>query len=115
MEDCGILHIQSDTFYCRVKKMTVSKCFIPLILVQLTLYMFLFFSTLPLLLHWIIEYVLLQCPMFYRIKMCTTITKDHWNTVHHELGHVHYFMAYDDKPNLFRGGANPGIYLVASK
>ena len=28
--------------------------------------------------------------------------------VHHEMGHIAYFMEYKDQPIAFRGGANPG-------
>lgn len=29
-------------------------------------------------------------------------------TVHHEMGHIQYFMQYSDQPVPFREGANPG-------
>jgi len=29
-------------------------------------------------------------------------------TAHHEMAHIHYFMAYKDQPKVFRDGANPG-------
>lgn len=32
-------------------------------------------------------------------------------TVHHEMGHVQYFLQYARQPNVFREGANPGIVL----
>jgi len=28
--------------------------------------------------------------------------------VHHEMGHVQYFMQYKDQPLAYRDGANPG-------
>jgi peptidyl-dipeptidase A len=31
-------------------------------------------------------------------------------TVHHELGHVYYFLAYRNQPVLFRSGANDGFH-----
>ncbi|KAA0725568.1 Angiotensin-converting enzyme [Triplophysa tibetana] len=34
---------------------------------------------------------------------------DHLITVHHEKGHVHYFLQYKDQPSSFRDGANPGF------
>lgn len=29
-------------------------------------------------------------------------------TVHHEMGHIQYFLQYARQPNVFREGANPG-------
>ncbi len=46
----------------------------------------------------------------FRIQMCTKVDLDDFKTVHHELGHVEYFMAYSDQPTLFRGGANDGFH-----
>lgn len=31
-------------------------------------------------------------------------------TVHHEMGHVQYFLQYKDQPVSFREGANPGFH-----
>lgn len=31
-------------------------------------------------------------------------------TVHHEMGHVQYFLQYKDQPVSFRDGANPGFH-----
>lgn len=31
-------------------------------------------------------------------------------TVHHEMGHVQYFLQYMDQPISFRDGANPGFH-----
>ena len=36
------------------------------------------------------------------------MTEDQLLTVHHEMGHVQYYIEYKPKPVLFRGGANPG-------
>lgn len=30
--------------------------------------------------------------------------------VHHEMGHIQYFMQYKDQPMAFREGANPGFH-----
>uniref|UniRef100_A0A0B7AMD0 Angiotensin-converting enzyme n=1 Tax=Arion vulgaris TaxID=1028688 RepID=A0A0B7AMD0_9EUPU len=46
----------------------------------------------------------------FRIKMCTDITQDDLMTVHHEMGHVEYFMQYSDQPVVYRDGANPGFH-----
>lgn len=29
-------------------------------------------------------------------------------TVHHEMGHIQYYLQYKHQPNVFRSGANPG-------
>jgi peptidyl-dipeptidase A len=45
-----------------------------------------------------------------RLKLCIHITADDFTTVHHELGHVYYQMAYRNLPYLFRNGANDGFH-----
>ncbi|XP_060637297.2 angiotensin-converting enzyme isoform X1 [Anolis sagrei] len=46
----------------------------------------------------------------FRIKQCTTITMEQLFTVHHEMGHVEYYLQYKDQPVTFRSGANPGFH-----
>ena len=46
----------------------------------------------------------------YRIKMCTTITHADLVTVHHEMGHIVYFMEYSHQPWVYREAANPGFH-----
>jgi peptidyl-dipeptidase A len=45
-----------------------------------------------------------------RIKMCTEVTGEDLVTVHHELGHDYYYLAYRDQPLLFQNGANDGFH-----
>ncbi len=45
-----------------------------------------------------------------RIKMCTKVSAEDFQTVHHELGHNYYQRAYKQQPTLFRGGANDGFH-----
>ena len=45
-----------------------------------------------------------------RIKMCITPTAEDFTVIHHELGHVYYFLAYNKQPYLFRNGANDGFH-----
>ena len=45
-----------------------------------------------------------------RIKMCTKVTEEDLVTLHHELGHDYYYLAYHDKPVLFQDGANDGFH-----
>ncbi|KAJ8910672.1 hypothetical protein NQ315_002921 [Exocentrus adspersus] len=46
----------------------------------------------------------------FRIKQCTEVTKEHFVIVHHEMGHVEYFLEYKDQPVKFREGANDGFH-----
>ncbi|XP_046740506.1 angiotensin-converting enzyme-like [Diprion similis] len=46
----------------------------------------------------------------FRIKMCTEVTYDDLVIVHHEMGHVQYYIQYRDQPIVFREGANPGFH-----
>ncbi|XP_075033464.1 angiotensin-converting enzyme [Mixophyes fleayi] len=46
----------------------------------------------------------------FRIKQCTTVTMEQLFTVHHEMGHVEYYLQYKDQPVTFRRGANPGFH-----
>ncbi|KAK6183474.1 hypothetical protein SNE40_010950 [Patella caerulea] len=46
----------------------------------------------------------------FRVKQCTEITMEDLITVHHEMGHIEYFLQYKDQPVVYRGGANPGFH-----
>ncbi|XP_076045053.1 angiotensin-converting enzyme-like isoform X2 [Oratosquilla oratoria] len=46
----------------------------------------------------------------YRIKMCTDVDMTDLITVHHEMGHIEYFMAYRNLPHVFRESANAGFH-----
>ena len=46
----------------------------------------------------------------FRIKMCTAITHADLVTVHHEMGHIVYFMEYSKQPFVYREAANPGFH-----
>jgi len=45
-----------------------------------------------------------------RIKMCTEVNAEDFNTVHHELGHNYYQRAYKDQDFLFKNGAHDGFH-----
>ena len=45
-----------------------------------------------------------------RLKVCLHGTSDDFVTVHHELGHVYYYRAYENLPFLFQNGANDGFH-----
>jgi len=48
----------------------------------------------------------LNAPGDFRIKMCTEVDAGYLQTVHHEMGHIEYFMEYDHQPSVMREGAN---------
>lgn len=45
-----------------------------------------------------------------RIKMCIERNEEDFSTIHHELGHIFYYQAYNHLPSLFRSGANDGFH-----
>ncbi len=45
-----------------------------------------------------------------RIKMCIEPTEEHFQTIHHELGHNYYQRAYSGLDPLFRASANDGFH-----
>ncbi len=42
--------------------------------------------------------------------MCTSVNQEDFVTVHHEMGHINYFILYKDQPLVLRTGANPGFH-----
>ncbi|XP_014260341.1 angiotensin-converting enzyme-like [Cimex lectularius] len=46
----------------------------------------------------------------FRIKQCTTVDKHQFLVVHHEMGHIQYFLQYKDQPYVYREGANSGFH-----
>ncbi|CAH2105253.1 unnamed protein product [Euphydryas editha] len=46
----------------------------------------------------------------FRIKQCTTVDYEYFQTTHHEMGHIQYFLQYKHQPVVFRDGANPGFH-----
>lgn len=45
-----------------------------------------------------------------RMKMCIDVNAEDFRTVHHELGHNYYYLAYKDQSYLYRSGANDGFH-----
>lgn len=45
-----------------------------------------------------------------RIKMCIEPTEEDLITIHHELGHIYYYLNYKDQPILYQEGANDGFH-----
>jgi peptidyl-dipeptidase A len=45
-----------------------------------------------------------------RIKMCIEPTAEDFQTIHHELGHNYYYLAYMNQSPLYQAGANDGFH-----
>lgn len=45
-----------------------------------------------------------------RIKQCIEPSEDQLTTIHHELGHIYYYLAYNHLPPIFQGGAHDGFH-----
>lgn len=45
-----------------------------------------------------------------RIKQCVEINEEQLSTLHHELGHIYYYLMYKDQPSVFKGGAHDGFH-----
>uniref|UniRef100_F6Z092 Angiotensin-converting enzyme n=2 Tax=Ciona intestinalis TaxID=7719 RepID=F6Z092_CIOIN len=46
-----------------------------------------------------------------RVKMCAAVNANYLYTVHHEMGHCQYYLAYNEaQPPEFRAGANSGFH-----
>ena len=42
--------------------------------------------------------------------MCSVVNEDNFFTVHHEMGHIIYFMSYSNLANYLKSGANSGFH-----
>ncbi|XP_066299955.1 angiotensin-converting enzyme-like [Branchiostoma lanceolatum] len=45
-----------------------------------------------------------------RIKMCSNVSMQDLVTIHHEMGHIEYYLQYKHQPVPFRRGGNPGFH-----
>jgi peptidyl-dipeptidase A len=45
-----------------------------------------------------------------RIKQCIEPSEDQLITIHHELGHIYYYLMYQKQQPLFQGGAHDGFH-----
>ncbi len=45
-----------------------------------------------------------------RIKMCIKPNEEEFRTIYHELGHVYYYLAYNNLEPLFQSGAHDGFH-----
>ncbi|XP_039275275.1 angiotensin-converting enzyme-like, partial [Nilaparvata lugens] len=46
----------------------------------------------------------------YRILMCAESSMEDFYVLHHELGHIQYYMAYKDQPAIFQDDANSAFH-----
>merc|ERR1719350_149615 len=42
--------------------------------------------------------------------MCAEVNMNDLFVMHHEMGHIYYYMLYKDQPFQFKEGANPGFH-----
>src|SRR5690606_39639963 len=45
-----------------------------------------------------------------RTKMCIKPNEENFFNIYHELGHVYYYLAYNQLPPLFQAGAHDGFH-----
>ena len=45
-----------------------------------------------------------------RIKMCIAASEEDFRTIYHEMGHIYYYLAYNNLPPLFQTGAHDGFH-----
>ncbi|XP_015110790.1 angiotensin-converting enzyme [Diachasma alloeum] len=46
----------------------------------------------------------------FRIMGCFEVTEEDFRTIHHEMGHVYYYMAYEGQDAIFRSGVNSAFH-----
>ncbi len=42
--------------------------------------------------------------------MCTKVDEENFKVIHHEMGHIEYYMSYENQPAIFKEGANSGFH-----
>ncbi|KAK6619979.1 hypothetical protein RUM44_006379 [Polyplax serrata] len=45
-------------------------------------------------------------PNDFRIILCAEVTEEDFSVIHHEMGHIAYYMEYENQPAIFQDGAN---------
>ncbi|XP_063229178.1 angiotensin-converting enzyme-like [Bacillus rossius redtenbacheri] len=45
-------------------------------------------------------------PGDYRMLLCAEVSAEDFYVIHHEMGHIEYYMSYRDQPAIFQDGAN---------
>ncbi|CAG9136928.1 unnamed protein product [Plutella xylostella] len=46
----------------------------------------------------------------FRLLYCAVNSSDDFYVIHHEMGHIQYYMAYEHQPGIFRQGANSAFH-----
>ncbi|CAH0552075.1 unnamed protein product [Brassicogethes aeneus] len=46
----------------------------------------------------------------YRMVMCGEVSMDTLHVIHHEMGHIYYFMAFENQDPIFKDGSNSAIH-----
>ncbi|XP_043280553.1 angiotensin-converting enzyme-like isoform X2 [Venturia canescens] len=46
----------------------------------------------------------------YRVIACLGINAYDFNVIHHEIGHIQYYMAYEKQPTIFQNGVNSAFH-----
>ncbi|KAG8230538.1 hypothetical protein J437_LFUL011540, partial [Ladona fulva] len=45
----------------------------------------------------------------FRIMICAEVSEEDFYMIHHEMGHIQYYMAYKNQPAIFQDGASPAF------
>ncbi|XP_049845711.1 angiotensin-converting enzyme-like [Schistocerca gregaria] len=45
----------------------------------------------------------------YRMLYCAEVSREDYEVIHHEMGHIEYYMAYENQPTIFREGATSAL------
>ncbi|KAF2889682.1 hypothetical protein ILUMI_16491, partial [Ignelater luminosus] len=46
----------------------------------------------------------------FRMLLCAKMSMEDFYVIHHEMGHIEYYMAYQDQPYIFQDGANSAFH-----
>lgn len=46
--------------------------------------------------------------------LCAQVNMEDFYVIHHEMGHVQYYMAYKDMPAIFQASSLPAAFNLAS-
>lgn len=46
--------------------------------------------------------ILYMVEILFRMLLCAEVTKEDFYVIHHEMGHIEYYMSYRKQPTLFQ-------------
>lgn len=49
----------------------------------------------------------------YRMLLCAKLTLEDFYVIHHEMGHIQYYMAYRNQPTLFQVSKSSTIFVTS--